>query len=234
MLVTCEAGGSLSLRFDDLDSVCAPYPENDLWQLVLSIEATPMFLGRRSWRERFCSIDTPSSVPSGGARSRMCFRPGSMCADASSALPGSRRRRAKHRGLWSGIRLPSCILCRRFRRMRRMRREHPSWSRPSRSAPMRAWPLPVGSSVACSIHWRSCAPKSVGRASLAKPPRAPSRTRVHRRQPRARDRAWSPRRLRSRSISFQDCVLSRTPSARPSGVAPTMTNRHCAASSSRA
>jgi hypothetical protein len=41
----------------------------------------------------------------------------------------------------------------------------------------------------------------------------------------------SPRRLRSRSISFPDCVLSRTPPARPansflpSGAAPAMTNR---------
>ena len=46
----------------------------------------------------------------------------------------------------------------------------------------------------------------------------------------------SPRRLRSRSSSFQDCALSRTPSIRPtssflpSGVAPMMTSRHWAAS----
>src|SRR5258707_5208162 len=50
----------------------------------------------------------------------------------------------------------------------------------------------------------------------------------------------SPRRFRSRRSSFQDCVLSRTPSMRPtssflpSGVAPMMTSRHCAASSSLA
>src|SRR5262245_8997890 len=50
----------------------------------------------------------------------------------------------------------------------------------------------------------------------------------------------SPRRFRSSSSSFQDCALSRTPSIRPSnsflpsGVAPMMTSRHCAASSSRA
>jgi hypothetical protein len=35
----------LSLRFDDLDSAVVGYPENDHWQLVLSIETTPMFLG---------------------------------------------------------------------------------------------------------------------------------------------------------------------------------------------
>jgi hypothetical protein len=50
----------------------------------------------------------------------------------------------------------------------------------------------------------------------------------------------SPRRLRSRSSSFQDRVLSRTPSVRPtnsflpSGVPPIMTSRHCASSYSRA
>src|SRR6202022_4271886 len=47
-------------------------------------------------------------------------------------------------------------------------------------------------------------------------------------------------RLRSRRSSFQDCALSRTPSMSPtssflpSGVAPMITSRHCAASSSRA
>src|SRR4030081_3433878 len=50
----------------------------------------------------------------------------------------------------------------------------------------------------------------------------------------------SPRRLRSRRSSFHDCALSRTPSMSPtnsflpSGVAPMITSRHCAASSSRA
>src|SRR6476661_5790089 len=50
----------------------------------------------------------------------------------------------------------------------------------------------------------------------------------------------SPRRLRSRRSSFHDCALSRTPSMSPtssflpSGVAPRITSRHCAASSSRA
>src|SRR6476620_199919 len=50
----------------------------------------------------------------------------------------------------------------------------------------------------------------------------------------------SPRRLRSRRSSFHDCALSRTPamsptsSFLPSGVAPMITSRHCAASSSRA
>src|SRR3984893_12296808 len=50
----------------------------------------------------------------------------------------------------------------------------------------------------------------------------------------------SPRRLRSRRSSFQDCALSRTPSMSPtssflpSGVAPMITSRHCATSSSRA
>src|SRR5271156_4488001 len=49
-----------------------------------------------------------------------------------------------------------------------------------------------------------------------------------------------PRRLRSSSSSFQDCALSRMPSARPtssflpSAVAPMITSRHCASSSSRA
>src|SRR5262245_16019666 len=49
-----------------------------------------------------------------------------------------------------------------------------------------------------------------------------------------------PRRFRSRRSSLQDCALSRTPSIRPtssflpSSVAPMMTSRHCAASSSRA
>src|ERR1700719_3624446 len=46
----------------------------------------------------------------------------------------------------------------------------------------------------------------------------------------------SPRRLRSRRSSFHDCALSRTPSMSPtssflpSGVAPMITSRHCAAS----
>ena len=50
----------------------------------------------------------------------------------------------------------------------------------------------------------------------------------------------SPRRLRSSSSSRHDWALSRTPSMRPtssflpSGVAPMMTSRHCASSSSRA
>src|SRR5436190_5234878 len=50
----------------------------------------------------------------------------------------------------------------------------------------------------------------------------------------------SPRRFRSSSISLQDCALSRTPSIKPtssffpSGVAPMITSRHCAASSSLA
>src|SRR5712671_6741122 len=50
----------------------------------------------------------------------------------------------------------------------------------------------------------------------------------------------SPRRLRSRRSSFHDCALSRTPSMSPtssflpSGVAPMITSRHCAVSSSRA
>src|SRR3982075_3263891 len=50
----------------------------------------------------------------------------------------------------------------------------------------------------------------------------------------------SPRRLRSRRSSFHDCAPSRTPSMSPtssflpSGVAPMITSRHCAASSSRA
>src|SRR3981081_2149537 len=49
-----------------------------------------------------------------------------------------------------------------------------------------------------------------------------------------------PRRLRSRRSSFHDCALSRTPSMSPtssflpSGVAPLITSRHLAASSSRA
>src|SRR5947208_16467742 len=47
-----------------------------------------------------------------------------------------------------------------------MRREHPSWYRPS-SPPMRTWPSRVGSSATCSKHWRSCAPNSVDRGSLA-------------------------------------------------------------------
>ena len=48
----------------------------------------------------------------------------------------------------------------------------------------------------------------------------------------------TPRRFRSRSNSLQDCGLSRTPSMGPmssilpSGVAPMMTSKHCAASSS--
>jgi hypothetical protein len=45
-------------------------------------------------------------------------------------------------------------------------------------------------------------------------------------------------RFGSRRSSFHDCALSRTPSMSPpflpSGVAPTITSRHCAASSSRA
>src|SRR5512143_3140881 len=49
-----------------------------------------------------------------------------------------------------------------------------------------------------------------------------------------------PRRLRSSNSSFQDCALSRMPSASPtnsflpSAVAPMITRRHCASSSSRA
>ncbi len=70
--------------------------------------------------------------------------------------------------------------------------------------------------------------------------RSPSRSRARRRRPRARAPIASPRRFRSSSSSFQDCALSRTPSIRPtssflpSGVAPMMTSRHCASSSSRA
>ena len=45
MLVTSEVRRQFELLFCNFDSVGEPYPENDLWQLVLSIEATPMFLG---------------------------------------------------------------------------------------------------------------------------------------------------------------------------------------------
>jgi hypothetical protein len=38
-----------------------------------------------------------------------CFQWGSLCVDASSARPESRRRRAAHRGPWSGNRQLSCI-----------------------------------------------------------------------------------------------------------------------------
>ena len=45
-LVTEGSGGSgLSLRSDDLNSVGELYPEDDFRQLVMPVEATPMFLG---------------------------------------------------------------------------------------------------------------------------------------------------------------------------------------------
>ena len=44
ILVTSE----VRRQFCNLDSVSELYSENDLWQLALSIEATPMFLGRLS------------------------------------------------------------------------------------------------------------------------------------------------------------------------------------------
>src|SRR5262249_40674934 len=46
ILVTEGSGGSgLSLRSDDLDSVGELYTEDDFRQLVVTIEATPAFLG---------------------------------------------------------------------------------------------------------------------------------------------------------------------------------------------
>jgi hypothetical protein len=46
ILVTERSGGSgLTLRSDDLDSVGELYPEDDFRQLVVPVEATPMFLG---------------------------------------------------------------------------------------------------------------------------------------------------------------------------------------------
>ena len=45
MLVTSEVRRQFEFVLCDLYSVGEPYPENDLWQLVLSIEATPMSLG---------------------------------------------------------------------------------------------------------------------------------------------------------------------------------------------
>jgi hypothetical protein len=43
--VLAPIGSYDSLFFCNFDSVGEPYAENDLWQLVLSIEATPLFLG---------------------------------------------------------------------------------------------------------------------------------------------------------------------------------------------
>jgi Resolvase, N terminal domain len=48
ILAAVAQHGSLGFFFCNLDSVGETYPENDLWQLVLSIEATPMFLGSLS------------------------------------------------------------------------------------------------------------------------------------------------------------------------------------------
>ena len=45
MLLTARSGGSLSFFFCNLDSAGEAYPANNLWQLVLSIEATSMFSG---------------------------------------------------------------------------------------------------------------------------------------------------------------------------------------------
>jgi hypothetical protein len=40
-----SAGGDLSLRCDNLDSVVELYTEDDFRQLVVAIEATPAFFG---------------------------------------------------------------------------------------------------------------------------------------------------------------------------------------------
>src|SRR6476661_3456674 len=49
---------------------------------------------------------------------------------------------------------------------------------PTRSPAGPAWLSTAGSSAACSAHWRSCAPSSVGRGSAATLPRSPARSRA--------------------------------------------------------
>src|ERR1700731_323316 len=85
--------------------------------------------------------------------------------------------------------------------------------------------------------------QDIGGLAQQRWPRVPSTACQKPRAPSATARSGpiaSPRRLRSRRSSFHDCALSRTPSMSPtssflpSGVAPMITSRHCAASSSRA
>ncbi len=74
-----SGGSGLSLRSNDLDTVGELYTEDDFLQLVVTVEATPGFLGDLDELEdhgerRSYSRDIPLSAPCGGGLLRTSFR----------------------------------------------------------------------------------------------------------------------------------------------------------------
>jgi len=90
-----SSGSDLSLRSDNLDSVSELYTEDDLRQLVVAIEATPTFFASLGELEELASAVLFKRHPLGAAGTVASESRGSLCSDASSVRPGSRRRAAR-------------------------------------------------------------------------------------------------------------------------------------------
>ena len=90
-----SSGSDLSLRSDKLDSVSELYTEDDLRQLVVALEATPTFFGSLGELEEQTSAVLFKRHPLGAAGTVANELRGSLCSDASSVRPGSRRRAAR-------------------------------------------------------------------------------------------------------------------------------------------
>src|ERR1700720_1266370 len=237
-------GQAASFRLDDLNSVGESYPENYFRQLVVAIEATPVFLGglgqledhgerglvRETSFGAHCSVaDRREWAFDGVGRSQMLpvlsrevvegkqrvaildqALDSLVVFDAPSSMKASNAARASF--LVSAIQI--------------------SWS--ARLA-FDCWLLGSLFKTLAVLCTQQRWPRVLGHTSstACQKPRAPSAT-------ASSGPIASPRRLRSRRSSFHDCALSRTPSMSPtssflpSGVAPMITSRHCAASSSRA
>ncbi len=242
ILVTEGSGGSgSSLRSDDLDSIGELYSEDDfrrrLWpsrrRQLLSAASTSLkimasaVLFETSWSAR-CD-DAPWRRAFDDVRRAQMFP-----VFSREVEEGEQRGAILDQALDRLVVFDAPGLTKASNAASRILR-----SRPSRSPAARAWQLIAGSSATCSARWRSCAPSSAGRGSAATPPRSPARSRARRRRPRARGRSRA-RAASGRAATPSRIAHSRTPSIRPtssflpSGVAPMMTSRHCAASSSLA
>jgi hypothetical protein len=90
-----SSGSDLSLRSDNLDSVSELYTEDDLRQLVVAMEATPTFFGSLGELEELASAVLFRRHPLRAAGTVANESRGSLCSNASSVRPGSRRRAAR-------------------------------------------------------------------------------------------------------------------------------------------
>jgi len=90
-----SSGSDLSLRSDNLDSVSEPYTEDDLRQLDVAIEAMPTSFGSLGELEELARAVLFKRHPLGAAGTVANELRGSLCSDASSVRPGSRRRAAR-------------------------------------------------------------------------------------------------------------------------------------------